>query len=144
MKALVLALRILMVLCLVVGAGVIVREGRVILEENRMMGANDALIDSLRMEKQKLRERTQEVGEEMAAMPDSMQSAKMGYAINSAKSIAKADMIYDSRITRARKLNHVHHATRRHAVNRLVWWQIPLAFVFLLSFFVHMVLRKRV
>ena len=143
MKAMVIALRVLMVLCLVVGSGVIVREGRVILEQNRMMGANDALIDSLRIEKQKLKDRTQDIGEEMAAMPDSVQAAKMGYAMNSAKSIAKMDMIYDNKITRARKLNHTHHATRGHAINRLVWWQIPLAFVFLLSFFIHMVLRKR-
>jgi cell division protein FtsB len=144
MRVLARVLLVALVIVFAAGAWVAFREGSTVLEKSRQIEAKEARIDSLRAERLNLTDRTQAVGKEMAALPDSIASLRTGYAINEAKKIAKAEMILDTHISREQTRIRRYKEERGDASRRFVSRDLPLAFAFILIGAAYLVVRKRV
>jgi cell division protein FtsB len=132
-----------MMMVFVAGAWVAFREGSTVLARSRQIESKEARIDSLRAEKLKLGDRTRAVGEEMAALPDSIAQLRTGYAINQAKKIAKAEMIIDDHISREQIRVRRYRKERGEASRRFVSRDLPLGAAFILLGAAYMTVRKR-
>lgn len=122
MKPLAKALLFLIGVAVLAGGWVSVKQGSVVAEKNRLMAQNDAMIDSLRAEKQRLKARVKELSLEMATLPDSARAARTGEMMRESNRIGKRDAICDTRITRNRNMKRVRGEARQEALRGLLLW----------------------